>query len=280
MIVNVGDKEYYMKPNLVSALNKIKKKVLGKDADYVIVVDGFEGSGKSVFAMQIGKYLDNSLGIDDICMNPEEFKRRIETAPKNKCIIFDEAFHGLSSRQSLSTINKLLVSKMMMMRQKNLFVIIVLPTFFLLDRYVSLFRSKVLFHIYENKDVHYWLGFNQKNKKLLYLLGRKTMTYTKPRIWNFKGQFMGKYTVDEAEYRAKKMKALETSGTTTEFNKFMIQRDILIKILVKEKCLSMRKAEKYFYELGFVGNMSLSRQAISNIMRTGDKSQASSGASI
>lgn len=269
MIVNCGDKQFYMKENLVIALNKIKKKVLGRDADFVICVDGSEGSGKSVFSAQIGKMLDNSLSLDDICMTAEEFKKRIETAQKNKCVIFDEAYHGLSSRQSLSQINKLLVSKMMECRQKNLFIIIVLPTIFLLDRYIALFRSKVLFHIYENKENHYWIGFNEKKKKLLYLMGRKTMSYTKPRIWDFKGMFRGKYTIDEQKYRDKKRLALETSQATTEKSKFMIQRDILIKNLVKEKCLSLRKAEKYLLNLGFKENLSLSRTQIGEILHTG-----------
>lgn len=265
MIVNAGDKSYYMKENLVSALNKIKKKVVGKDADYVMAVDGNEGSGKSVFAMQVGKYLDNSLSIEDICMNPSEFKKRIETAPKNKCLIFDEAFNGLSSRQSLSAVNKILVSKMMMMRQKNLFVIIVLPTFFLLDRYVSLFRSRVLFHIYENKENHFWLGFNQKNKKLLYLLGRKSMSYTKPRIWNFKGMFRGKYIINEQEYRKKKLKALEEVEFENEDSKFKLQRDLILCDYVKKLKLSYRKAEKQLIEAGLKENLRISYPVINEI---------------
>ena len=46
---------------------------------------------------------------------------------KGQCIIYDEAFTGYSSRSSLSPINRVLVSLAMQIRQKNLFIIIILP---------------------------------------------------------------------------------------------------------------------------------------------------------
>lgn len=262
MIYKIDDLKYYLADNLVGVLNQIKKQVTKKDRDFCFVIDGDEGSGKSVFTMQLAKYLDNTFSIDDICMTSEEFKKRIETSDKHKAIVFDEAYHGLSSRQSLSAINKLLVSKMMMMRQKNLFVFIVLPSFFLLDRYVSLFRSKLLFHIYTNKDRHYWLGFNRKNKKILYLTGRKTMSYTYPRINQLRGHFYGKYTIDEEKYREKKMKALEQTEFIEEESRFQQQRNILVADFVKRNEFSYVKAVKELETLGFKESLALKEDAI------------------
>jgi len=73
--------------------------------------------------------------------------RQFLKTKKGQCIIFDEAFTGLSSRGALSGINKALVGLMMQMRQKNLFVIMVLPTFFMLDKYAAIFRAKALIHV-------------------------------------------------------------------------------------------------------------------------------------
>jgi ABC-type dipeptide/oligopeptide/nickel transport system ATPase subunit len=272
------ENEYYTEPCLKKALDKIKIRIQKHDNDTLICMDGAEGSGKSVFAMQIAHYIDPSLDLTRVCMNAEEFKQAIMRAEKNQAVIYDEAYSGLSSRASLSAVNKILVGKMMEMRQKNLFVIIVLPSFFLLDRYVALFRSRALLHVYSNKgNKGYWIGFNEKNKKLLYIFGRKLMTYSKPHIYDFKGRFYGKYVIDEQAYRKKKKEALETSHATTEYNKFMIQRDILIRNLVNEKGLSLRKSEKYLKELGFIGNLSLSRTTIGEIMHTGSESQLSGG---
>jgi len=121
---------------------KVLPKIRKKDFDWVWIVDGVEGCGKSVFALQLAKILDPTFNLSRVCMTPQEFTRAILKAGKGQCVVFDEAFTGLSSRASLTEINRLIVSLMMEMRQKNLFVIIVMPTIFLLDRYVAIFRAR------------------------------------------------------------------------------------------------------------------------------------------
>jgi ABC-type antimicrobial peptide transport system ATPase subunit len=150
--LNENQISYYMDKRIKDRLdNKVIPSLKKNDKDYVIAIDGQEGVGKSYFAFQVGKYVDPSLNLSRVTFNAEEFRQAIFKAKPFQCVIFDEAFTGLSSRASLSGINKILISLMMQMRQKNLFVIIVLPSFFLLDKYVALFRTRVLIHIYENK---------------------------------------------------------------------------------------------------------------------------------
>jgi hypothetical protein len=205
-----GKKDSFaMNDKLHTNLMKLKEHINKKDFDCVLLVDGAEGTGKSVFAMQLGKAIDSSLTLERVCFTPEEFIKCVQTSGKGQVIIYDEAYTGLASRQSLSEVNKLIVSLMMEMRAKNLVVIIVLPTFFMLDRYVAIFRSRGLFHIYTNKGRRgYFLHYNPKAKQLLYILGRKLMSYAKPRV-KFKGYFYGKYVVTEQEYRNKKDYALK-----------------------------------------------------------------------
>ena len=57
---------------------------------------------------------------------------------KNEVVIYDEAHRGMASARSLSEINKILKDLMMEMGQRNLFVVIVLPTIFLLDKYAHI----------------------------------------------------------------------------------------------------------------------------------------------
>lgn len=212
-----------------------------KDNDQVIIVDGGEGSGKSVFAMQVAKVVDSDFTIDRVCMTPNEFTKAVIQAKKGQAVVFDEAFTGLSSRASLTEINKLIVSLMMEMRQKNLFVIIVMPTFFLLDRYVALFRAQALFHIYiKNGQRGRWTYFGSKKKKMLYLLGKKMFSYSKPKS-KMRGRFMDQYTVNEAEYRAKKKKALLEKSRQTKAETFKQQRDTLFWIMNRK--LNMNNVE-------------------------------------
>lgn len=226
---------FYMEDRLYAGVKKIQEKVIKKDSDDVYLVDGGEGTGKSVFSMQLAKAIDSSFNISRICFNPAEFIKAIQEANKGQAIIYDEAYTGLASRQSLSEINKLIVSMMMEMRQKNLVVIVVLPTFFMLDRYVSIFRSRGLFHIYTSKGRRgYFVYFNQKNKKKLYILGKKLMSYAKPHV-DFKGRFYGKYTVDEMEYRARKDYALKHRKPNTREEKYQdMFKQYIVQLYLKE----------------------------------------------
>ena len=237
-------REYYMSPNLVRALDKIKNRIQKKDQDMVMVIDGSEGAGKSSLMMQICKYMDPSFNINDVCMNGDEFGNAITSAIQFKALSFDEGGQGLNSRASLTAASRILVSKMMEMRQKNLFVVICIPSIFFLDRYVSMFRAKCLLHVYVSHGRRgYWIGFNEKNKKKLLLEGRKEMSYRIPYIKHFRGRFYGKYVLDnsedygEAVYRAKKMAALEKSGTDerplgVREARWQEQRDKLIWLLI------------------------------------------------
>jgi len=245
---------FFIDKRLVSGLTKIKEKVNTKDFDQVFLIDGMEGSGKSVFAMQLAVFLDPSMNLRRVCMNSEEFVHAIQTAEKGQVIIYDEAYTGLAARQALSKVNKLIVSMMMEMRQKNLIVIIVLPTFFMLDRYVAVFRSRGLFHVYLNKGRRgFWLYYNQKKKKLLYILGKKYMSYGQPKV-KLKGQFRGKYVLNEESYRQKKNMALKNRDTKKMDDTVYKNREqnlvyVIMQALrdtTREKNMSFRTMEVWF----------------------------------
>jgi hypothetical protein len=237
-----------MKKNLD---DKVIPSLHKKDKDYVICIDGGEGTGKSTLAFQIGKYVDPSLNLSRIVFSPEEFRQAVFKAKKGECIIYDEAFTGFSSRSALSGINRALVSLAMQFRQKNLFVIIVLPTIFLLDKYLAMFRTKILIHVYENHGNRgYFRVYPKKLKKYLILMGQKTYSY-KVRT-NFKGRFYGNFALgddkEEEKYRKVKGKALEDSEKnpmSAGQAKYMEQRNLLIHILRKETKLTYRKLEEY-----------------------------------
>lgn len=256
-VISIYDKKqgitisYYLDPRLKKSLDGIKLDLEKKDKDSFIAVDGNEGSGKSTLALQAAKYVDPTFNLSRVVFDADTFREAILKAKKGQAVVFDEAFTGLSSRASLSGVNRTLVSLMMQIRQKNLFVIMVLPTFFLLDKYVALFRSRALIHVYECKGKRgYFKVFNQKKKKLLYLLGKATYSYSGAK-WKistrFKGRFYGVFALGDKEmdkrYRKKKLKALEI----TEKNpmsagqvKYREQRDIII--------YALRKATDMTYE--------------------------------
>jgi adenylate kinase family enzyme len=234
---------YYMEDRLGGYCQKIKETINKKDKDFVILVDGYEGSGKSTFAQQVGKAIDSDLSLDRICMTPEQFKEAIKRADKGQCVIYDEAVTGLSSGDAISKVGKILKSMMMQMRQKNLCVIVIMPTFFELNRYAVLSRAKALFHIYERQGRRgYFVGYNRQDMKRMYLKGKKMHSYCVRSF--FTGRFYGKYTVDQEAYRKKKEEALFEVEIQEEDNKWAM-RNFLIATLyqVLKKYKKMNREE-------------------------------------
>lgn len=273
---------YYIDDRLKKVIDtKIRKSLSINDKDCVLVVDGKEGVGKSVFSLQLAKFFDPTFNLNRVVFDAEEFRNAIFKAKKGQAIIYDEAFTGLSSRSSLSIINRALVSLMMQMRQKNLFVIVVLPTFFLLDKYVALFRTKALIHIYESGGRRgYFKVYNSKKKKYLYLAGKQTYSYgSKDKKWKvftkFRGRFYGKFALgnddEEKRYRKKKEKALmetEKNPMSAGQVKYRDQRDICIFLLRKYLKLGYSQLESLFGEYDF----DISYVQIRNIcVKFGDK---------
>ena len=215
MIVNVGKQEYYMDGWLNSNLN-LAQDLLKKDFDIVFIIDGMERSGKSVFAMQLAYYLDPTLTLDRVCFTAEEFKRAVRKAKHGQAVILDEAMTALFSRASMSKTNINVVRLLAECGQKNLIIVIVLPSFFVLDMYAAVHRSRCLLHTYTMKRKGkimrgFFRFYNMQRKKMLYLTGKKFYNYAGAKS-NFMGRFVNHYVLDEKEYRAKKGKSLTDSS--------------------------------------------------------------------
>jgi hypothetical protein len=211
--------------------------------DYIIT----HNSGKSLFTIQQAAYIDPTILDDEngkilprICFSVDEFLDAVRntksTKNKTKCVIFDEAFRGMSSKASLSGTNKKIVEALMEVRQNNLVVFIVSPSFYLLELYPAVLRSKALFHIVKEKGtrLRYVRIFNFEKKAKLYQIGvRKAWSY--PIKTKTKVRFFNKYPGGdefEKKYRAKKRKALTSSeDKQSKIHKWKAQRNAAIKIL-------------------------------------------------
>ncbi len=233
-IVEGETKPLYMDGELYNQLDtKVRPSVQKKDKDWFIAIDGEEGSGKSVFGMQIAKVLDPNFTHEQVAFNSNDFIRLVMRSKKYQCIVFDEAFTGLSSRSSLSEINNLMVSLMMEMRQKNLFIIIIMPTFFMLDKYCALHRAKGLFHVYTRDGKRgYWSFFDRRGMKYLYLNGKKFYEYGSQKPILF-GRFQDQYMINESKYREVKSDSLHKKKRATRAEVYKMQRDILFWVLIK-----------------------------------------------
>lgn len=244
--------EFFIDRILKEELDKIKKAVTKKDRDYVMVIDGEEGSGKSVLAMQIAKYLNPRLVIEDICFNADQFTSRLKTARKYSCIILDEAYSSANSRSVLSEVNRSLISVATEMRQRNLFVIIVIPSFFDLDKYFALWRCRCLIHVYFARGGArgQYIIFPKSKKKYLYLLGKKFYDYSKPKSPYPACSFRNYYPLDEMDYRKKKAMAFKKRVISHIAKRWKTQRDALINEMYHNLEVRTSQFERIYLKWG------------------------------
>jgi len=242
-------KSPYCDPQIRAELLKVRERVLTKDRDFVAVYDGEEGVGKSVLAQQHALILDPNFTIENIVFTSDNFIKKIKD-PKTKkgtCIVLDEAFSSANSRGALTEVNRSMIGLATEMRQKNLFVLLVLPSFFDLDRYFALWRCRALFHVYftPEEDRHY-IVFNKDTKKLLYLMGKKFYDYTKPRAPFAPSKFFNQYTVNEEEYRFKKSEAFRKRTVSGVAKRWLDQRNACIQMLVHSFKYNYALVDKMF----------------------------------
>jgi energy-coupling factor transporter ATP-binding protein EcfA2 len=214
---------------------RIRRDVLKKDRDKFIVIDGREGTGKSVFAMQLAKVLDADFNIDKIAFNADTFIKLLKSKDRKKgdCILLDEAFSSANSRSSLSQINRAMMTVATEMRQLNLFIIMVLPTFFDLDKYFAIWRCETLFHVYYNKKGKrgQYIIFPFNKKKMLYIKGKKLYNYGLVKSPYPPCSFTKQYVVEEKDYRLKKASAFKKRETTITEKKWRERTRELLKYL-------------------------------------------------
>lgn len=232
-MVVVTNKQYYMDGFLKQNFDEFKPILIEKDWDFVGLIDGREGSGKSTIAQQACYYFDETFNLDRIVFTPQEFEEQVMKAEKGQAILWDEAAEGTSANNYYSQINKSIKRMLQQIRQKNLVIFIVLPYFFELEKYVAIARSQCLIHVYTKPGTlvrGFFTFFGYTNKKNLYVAGKKFYSYDWPKS-DFHGNFRDGYVVDEAAYRKKKstsLAKLKAEPQTSKDIRFSEQRDKVI----------------------------------------------------
>jgi len=266
VVVKVCGKEYHMNDKIKSKWDNLKDgKLVDYDEDRFYVVDGREGVGKSLYTLQQAAYIDPTI-LDDvgrkvlprICFSPEEFLDAIRhtksTKGHTKVVIFDEAFRGMSSKSAISGINKKVVQGLMEMRQNNLIVFLVSPSFYLLELYPAMMRSNALFHVVKDKKSRrrHVRVFGFKSKAILYQIGLKK-GWGYPRRTKKRANFFNKYPGGdefEARYRKKKRDSLRKHYDKEDsVHRWKEQRNIAIKIL-RESGETYKSISEKMKELG------------------------------
>lgn len=216
---NGQEVEGYIDETLAKNLDDVKKSVLKQGWDYVCVVSGIVGVGKSTFAQKICKYLDPTFTTKDrICFEAKGengFLERTSNGEKGQAFMLDESFADLNTKVTRGSDFVRIINHLQLIRQRNLFIVLCLPNFFDLSKGVAIFRTSHLFVIYhEAFERGKFAAFSRNEKRKLYVKGSKYIDYNlvKP---NFRGRFTKQWIADWDLYEKLKEEHLKKQAKDT-----------------------------------------------------------------
>jgi len=234
---------YKLPAKLVELLEGFKWAIHSKKQSAVMIVDGRSGMGKTTLSFQIAMWMCERFDLDHVYFTPEAFLEGLANAQKGDVLVFDEAML-ISSRASLSAMNRMIVQAMSMIRSKNLFIIFNVNSIFDLDRNLALSRADLLLHCYgdsltdKGKFLAFFKGGDGHDRiKTLYLNGKKFYSYSTPKS-NFNTTFSSYFTLDDDEYNKKKdagVKAFLMGTAKPSSSRDKLARDKLINYIYENR---------------------------------------------
>jgi len=190
-IVKIKNKNLTVDTLLRPKLDNVKL-LMKKKWDVLFLIDGKEGSGKSTLSFICGWYIsEGNLTMDNVCEGTKDAVKKLERLPDKSVLIIDEGSLMFSSKEVMRKEQQQLIKILNVIRQKLMCLIVVAPSFFDLNKYISVDRSRFLLHVYTGRKMERgrFSFFGEKRKRILYGLGKKNYnSYSKPKS-NFCGTF-------------------------------------------------------------------------------------------
>jgi ABC-type dipeptide/oligopeptide/nickel transport system ATPase component len=144
------------------------KKFIRTDRDFIIVIDGREGCGKSSLALWIAEYIEtedhaSTFGISRVTFTEREVYKTLHDLKKYQAMIIDEGENVLFSRESMRKPNREMIKTIMSItRAKNIVIIINIPDFLMIDKYIKLKRVGCWIHIVRRGIFKFYNGKSAK----------------------------------------------------------------------------------------------------------------------
>lgn len=155
------------------------KKAVKAKWDYVVLVDGVEGSGKSNLAITCAYYLDRTFSSERIVFTPEQFIEAVDKSVPGQAIVWDEFVLGGLSDDALKEIQTTIIKKMVTIRKKRLYIFLVIPYIFMMRAYFAVGRTRMLIHTYSTDGIArgFWKLYNYDRKRQVFFKGKKYYDY-------------------------------------------------------------------------------------------------------
>ncbi|WP_342305895.1 zonular occludens toxin domain-containing protein [Methanolobus sp. ZRKC5] len=141
-----------MSSSIDAVAGMIRHRINEQDKNFMCVMVGETGSGKSADAVELARRIDPSFEDNPrIVFTPKDFLEYIPKMKKGQAIIFDEAGVGIPAREWQRIQNKLIGYVTQLFRHLNLCVIFTVPSMSFIDKQV-----KTLLHaVIETKTIDF-----------------------------------------------------------------------------------------------------------------------------
>ena len=153
-------------------------RVINREQDAAILIDGREGSGKSnvgtILAYRIASLTGRKFDHNNIFFNMEDMIK-FAGSTKEQIIMWDEAVLGGMAADWSNFSQKKLISMLMVCRKKKHVFLFIIPRFYKLTTGI-IERMHCMFHVFENKDQvpGYFMLIGEQSLEDLFLDWRRT----------------------------------------------------------------------------------------------------------
>lgn len=163
--LQTGDEEKNFRNNPI--LNNVRRRLHRLNQNWIAVITGSVGSGKSWTGIKICRYIDNDFTIDRVVFSAKELLDLVRSGElkRGSAILLDEAGIAMGSREFQSKENKQLSALFQTFRSLNYALVITVPNMAFIDRQARM----VLHAIIETQSIDRKRGIcrvKYKNVKL------------------------------------------------------------------------------------------------------------------
>lgn len=234
---------------LAQNLKVAYKRVTQKNWDYVAVVAGLPGAGKSTFVRGPARFLCPWFNESYVAFTDKEFIQMTNTVPEYSSVVLDESFASLNTQVNRTPEFLRIINHLQLIRQRHLFIFLCLPNFFDLSKGVGVFRASHLFLVYSGDDGRRgeFRAYDRERKRRLYVKGYRYLDYACVSA-NYNGRFaLNTGVVDEQKYEERKREHLLAQSDQLEKNKkvdiYWKRNNIIAKLKLEHgwKCPELAK---------------------------------------
>ena len=246
--VPIKGSEFYFDGFLLKDLSIIHHQVLKNNNLFVCIVDGKPGTGKSTMTAQCAAYLDPHFDLSNECFNTGQFEKALSEATPGTAIILDESFDSMNRRRSQSVENMRILSLLQTLRCKQLFIFLVVPSVYDLDKTVLLGLATMFIHCYRPGGAFGQRGFfglyDDISLKNLWLYCRQGLRYSlKVARPQYKGRFTKKFPMDYDAYDSKKRQSVLSMQEKKKSESVQAQRQQRDKAILELRSRGMKVNE-------------------------------------